>query len=117
MKAAILYFAIIIGGIIALPSPDKNISGTWILRSDENLCNSAVLRIKMQEGRWTGKADIPAEELYDKEIYSIAVERDSVFIRMYKDGPTIKARMVNDSTITGKKEQEGRTDGVEFKKN
>ena len=38
---------------------------------DASVCSPAVLHIKMHEGIWVGKIDIPEQQVYDKEIYAI----------------------------------------------
>ena len=117
MKLAILFVSVVITGLITLTAADdKNISGTWVMQSKDNSCSPAVIRIKMGEGIWQGKLDIPEQELYDKAIYSIKVSGDSVFISVAKDSPVIKAVFVNDSTIAGELLSAGRRDAVQFEK-
>jgi hypothetical protein len=116
MKAVILFFGIVLTSIFAISKADKNISGTWVLQTTDSSCSQPVLRIQMGEGIWKGKLDIPCQEVYDKEVYSIIVKGDSVFITIYKDGPAIKARIVNNTAIAGEREQEGRVDAIAFKK-
>ena len=117
MKLAILLVSVVITGAITLfGADDKNISGTWIMQSKDNSCSPAVIRIKMDEGIWRGKLDMPEQELYDKDIYSIKVSGDSVFISVAKDSPVIKAVFVNDSTIAGELLSGGSRDAVQFEK-
>jgi len=116
MKPFILLIVVAITSLFAISRADKNISGTWLMQEGDNAAQPPVFRIHMGEGRWEGKLDIPEQELYDRELQSIRVEGDSVFITVYKNGSTIYARRVNDSTITGVMKGESRTDTVRFKK-
>lgn len=118
MKPAVLLFAAFITGVITLSSSSsfKNIQGTWVMQSDNSPCSNNVLRIKMEEGIWAGKIDIPEQDIYDKEVFSIITKADSVFITVVKDGPVIKTAFVNDSTLTGELLVDGRPGFIKFLK-
>jgi len=115
MKTVILLFAAIVG-VIGFTSNDKNIRGTWSLQSMDNSCSKTILRINMGEGIWEGKMDIPEQEVYDKKVHSIKLSGDSVFITVFRNGSTINAKMVNDSSMTGTMKLEGCADEVLIKK-
>jgi hypothetical protein len=112
MKTLIFLTGITIMGLL-IPPPDKNIAGTWVLQGTDV---QPVFRIHMGEGIWKGTIDMPEQEVYDKEIHSIRVNKDSVFIKVYKDGPVINARMTNDSTLEGETQKEDRVDRFTFKR-
>jgi len=116
MKALIILIGMIVTGVIAIATADKNISGTWLMQQGDSPAYPPVLRINMNEGIWEGKMDIPQQELYNKKVHSIRVKGDSVFITVYKNGSTIFARVINDTAITGVMQTEGRQDAVKFKK-
>lgn len=116
MKLAILLFAVFITGVITLSGSEANISGTWVMRQNKILSNLPVMRIEMNKGIWQGKIDIPEVEEYDRDIHSIRVVNDSVFITLFKNGTTIHAALVNDSTLTGEMSLDGSKDPVTFVK-
>ncbi|MGB4845306.1 MAG: hypothetical protein WBP16_12645 [Ferruginibacter sp.] len=116
MKLAILIFSLFITGLITLTDSGANISGTWVMEADKVLYSPPVMHIEMGEGIWQGTIDIPEQEVYDKEIHSIRVKQDSIFITVYKDGPVINATLVNDNAIVGIMPVEGRVDTVRFNK-
>jgi hypothetical protein len=49
-------------------------------------------------------------------VHAIKVSGDSVFITVFKDGSTINAKMVSDSSMKGKMKLEGCIDDVMIKK-
>lgn len=116
MKLAILIFGLFITGLITLTDSGANIGGTWVLQADKVLYSPPVMHIEMGEGIWQGKIDIPEQEIYNKEIHSIRVKQDSVFVTVYKDGPVINAALIKDSAIVGIMLSEGRTDKLRFNK-
>ncbi|HMI79328.1 MAG TPA: hypothetical protein VK484_11075 [Ferruginibacter sp.] len=115
MKTAILLFAAIVG-VISFTGNNKDIRGTWSLQIINSGCSKTILRINMGEGAWEGKLDIPEQEVYDKKVHSIRMSGDSVFITVFKNGSTINAKMVNDSSMTGIMQLEGCADEVLIKK-
>jgi hypothetical protein len=112
MKTLIFLTGITIMGLL-IPAPDRNIGGTWVL---QGATDQPVFRLHMDEGIWKGTMDIREQEIFDKEIHSIKVKADSVFITVYKDGPVINALMVNDSTLEGTMQKEGRLDSFILKR-
>jgi hypothetical protein len=117
MKLAILVFATFITGLITLSSPVSNIKGTWVMQSQNSSCSNNVLRIKMNEGIWVAKIDIPEQQVYDREVFDISAKKDSVFITVFKNGPTIKAALVNETTIAGELVSDGKADAVKLVRN
>ena len=115
MKPIILLFAAIFG-LLTFSDNNKNIEGTWLLQTNDSLCSKTVIRIQMNEGIWEGKMDIPEQEIYDKEIWSIKVDKDNVLITAFKNGSTISGKMINDSTITGQMKIDSNVDPVMLKK-
>lgn len=116
MKPFILLIGVTITSLFAIRTADKNISGTWIMKQGDNPDQPPVLHIEMGEGIWQGKLDIPEQEVYGRKIRSIRVDGDSVFITVYKNGSTIYARKINDSSIIGIMKSDSRTDTVKLKK-
>lgn len=116
MKPFILLISVAITSLFAIGTADKNISGTWVMEQGDSSDQPPVFRIEMGEGIWEGKMDVPQQEVYDRKVHSIRVDGDSVFITVYKNGSTIYARRVNDSSITGMMKGESRIDTVKFKK-
>lgn len=116
MKFIILLFSIVAGGYILFskPSHNYNISGTWVMQGKKDVDDPAVLRIEMGKGFWEGKLDMPGQELYNHEIYSIISKQDSVFINLFKGGTVINAALVNDSTLAGEMLLEDKSDTIIF---
>lgn len=117
MKLAILLFATFITGLVTLSSSVTNFKGTWIMESQTSSCSNNVLRIKMHEGIWVAKIDIPEQQVYDREVFDITTKNDSVFITVFKNGPIIKAALLNDTTITGQLLGDGKADAVKLVRN
>jgi len=101
MKLAILLFGTFITGMITLSAPVKNISGTWVIQSAPGTCSPAVIRISMDEGVWVGKMDIPEQQVYDKDVYAIAVDGDSMLISVSESGNSINAKLETDNSLKG----------------
>lgn len=116
MKPLILLISVVITSLLAIGTGDKNISGTWIMVQGDGSNQPPVLRIKMGEGIWEGKLDLPQQEVYDRNVHSIRVDGDSIFITVYKNGPVVCARKINDNTISGKVKGGSSIDTVSFKK-
>lgn len=116
MKAIVLLIGVTLTSIIAVSRADKNISGTWIMQQGDNPANPPVLRIRMGEGIWEGKIDMPEQQVYDRRVESIRVDGDSVFITVYKGGPVIAAKCINENSIRGVLQGETATDPVALQK-
>ena len=116
MKPFVLLISVAITSLFAISTADKNISGTWVMEQGDSPDQPPVFRINMGEGIWEGKMDLPEQEVYDRKVHSIRVDDDSVFITVYKNGSTIYARRINNSSIIGLIKGESRTDTVKFKK-
>ena len=116
MKPFILLISIAITSLVVMLTTGSNISGTWIMEQGDSAANPPVFRIKMGEGIWKGKMDMPVQQVYDRPLHSIKVDGDSVFITVYKDGPVIFAKKTGDGVISGMMKQEGSEDEVVLKK-
>ena len=101
MKLAILLFGALITGLISLSTPATNIKGTWVMQSGQGSCSPTVIRISMDKGIWVGKVDIPEQQVYDKEVYDIRVNGDSVFINVSGSGNYIKAALKQGNSLEG----------------
>ena len=116
MKLAILLFGTFITGLISLSSPVKNIRGTWVMQTNPGMCSPTVIRIKMDEGVWVGKIDIPEQQVYDKEVYAITVKEDSVLIKVSRSGNYIKAVLESGNSLKGDIITENSRSAVQFVK-
>ena len=65
MKLLILIVTLATGSAFFLPK-QKDIAGTWVLDTTGKKCEPAVLHIQMAEGYFTGKLDMPDQQLYDR---------------------------------------------------
>lgn len=101
MKLAILLFTAFITGMITLSSPVQNIAGTWVMQAGAGNSSPVVIRISMEKGVWVGKMDIPEQQLYNKEVYAITVNGDSVQIDVSATGNRIKAQLQAGNRLTG----------------
>jgi len=101
MKFAILIFGTFITGMITLSSPVKNITGTWVMQAGAGSCSPAVIRVSMEKGVWVGKMDIPEQQLYNKEVYAIQVNGDSVCIEVSASGNRINAQLKTNNNLAG----------------
>ena len=67
MKLPILIVTLATGFAFFLPK-QKDIAGTWVLDTTGKKCEPAVLHIQMAEGYFTGKLDMPDQQLYDRPV-------------------------------------------------
>ncbi len=116
MKALILLVGITVASIVAISGADKNITGTWVMEQGDSRTSPPVIRIKMGEGIWEGRIDMPEQEVYDRKLGSVVLQGDSVFITIYKDGPKISARLLDNVTISGSLKNENRGEMILLKK-
>ncbi|HRI25709.1 MAG TPA: hypothetical protein PLZ45_13615 [Ferruginibacter sp.] len=116
MKAFLFLISIVLTSVVAITSADTNIAGTWVMVKGDDAGNPPVFHIRMGEGIWEGTMDIPGQQVYDRNVYRIKVNGDSVYITAYKDGSTIYARRVDEQHIVGLMKGETRVDTVLFKK-
>ncbi len=101
MKAFILLLGVTLTSIVAISKADRNITGTWVMEQGDSKTHSPILHIKMGEGIWEGRIDMPEQQVYDRKIESIRIDGDSVFLTIYKDGPMIAAKLADQHTIRG----------------
>lgn len=116
MKFIVLLFSVVVTGVVTLLPGENNIGGTWVMDTGKNDCSPAVIRINMNKGIWEGFMDIPAERVFDKPVYSIVVNGDSVFIKVSKEGNSINAELVNGNILEGNLVTDAGRDAIKFTK-
>lgn len=107
MKAFILLLGVTLTSIVAISNADRNITGTWVMEQGDSKTHPPILHIKMGEGIWEGRIDIPEQQVYDRKIERISIDADSIFLTIYKGGPMIAAELADQHTIRGIMEGEG----------
>ena len=115
MKLLILVIPLVIGSIILFPK-QKDISGTWILDNTGKKFETTILHIQMAEGYYTGKLDIPDQELYDQPV-GIRLNKDRVKILLDEKGNCFIEGKISDSSLTGNVVVDGKPQPVRFTKN
>ena len=100
MKLLILIGVLATGTVFLMPK-QKDIAGTWVLDTKERKWEAAVLRIQMAEGYFTGRLDIPEQEVYDKPVF-IQMKKDSIKIVLDNRQSCFIEAAVTDSVLSGK---------------
>ncbi|HEV8284606.1 MAG TPA: hypothetical protein VGQ09_09855 [Chitinophagaceae bacterium] len=112
MKILILIGVLTAGSIFLLPK-QKNIAGTWVLETEGKKCETTILRIQMAEGYFTGRVDMPEQQVYDQPVL-IQQKKDSIKILLDKNGSCFIEAAVNDSTLIGKSVVSDKAQSVKF---
>ena len=115
MKLLILAISLLIGSIFLFPK-QKDISGTWILDNTRKKFETTILHIQMGEGFYTGKLDIPDQELYDQPV-GVRLNKDHVKILLDEKGNCFIEGNISDSSLTGNVVVDGKAQPVRFTKN
>src|SRR4030095_15019738 len=100
MKVLILLGILTTGSMFLLPF-QKDLAGTWVLDTSGKNCESAVLRIRMAEGYFTGVLDIPEQELYDQPV-TIETKNEKIKILLDRNGTCFIDGVLSDSLIVGR---------------
>jgi hypothetical protein len=112
MKLLILICVLATGTVFLMPK-QKDIAGTWVLDTKERKWEVAVLRIQMAEGYFTGRLDIPEQQVYDKPV-SVQIKKDSIKIGLDDRGSCFIEAAVTDSVLSGRSVICGMTKAVRF---
>jgi hypothetical protein len=100
------------GSAFFLPG-QKDIEGTWVLDTTGKKCEAAVLRIQMAEGYFTGKLDIPDQQLYDQPV-TVQYNDEKIKILLDPKGSCFIEGIVTDSLILGQSAVCGQMEPVRF---
>lgn len=100
------------GSAFLLPR-QKDIEGTWVLDTTGKKCEAAVLRIQMAEGYFTGKLDIPDQQLYDQPV-TVQFNEEKIKIILDPRGSCFIEGIVTDSLIIGQSAVCGQMEPVRF---
>jgi len=112
MKLLILIITLATGSAFFLPKP-KDIEGTWILDTMGKKCEAAVLRIQMTQGYFTGRLDIPDQQLYDQAV-TIQFNQDKIKVLLDSKGSCFIEGVVTDSLILGQSSVCSQMEPVKF---
>jgi len=112
MKLLILIVTLATGSAFFLPK-QKEIAGTWVLDTTGKKCEAAVLHIQMAEGYFTGKLDIPDQQLYDQPVI-VQFNEDKIKILLDPKGNCFIEGIVTDSLILGQSAVCGQMEPVRF---
>ena len=112
MKLLILIVMLVAGSAFLLPK-QKDIAGTWVLDTTGKKCEPAVLRIQMAEGYFTGKLDMPDQQLYDRPV-TVQFNQDKIKILLDPKGSCFIEGTVTDSLILGRSVVCGKMEPVKF---
>ena len=112
MKLLILIITLATGSAFFLPT-QNDIAGTWVLDTTGKKCEKAVLRIQMAEGYFTGKLDIPDQQLYDQPV-TVQFNQDKIRILLDAKGSCFIEGVVTDSLILGQSAVCGQMEPVKF---
>jgi hypothetical protein len=112
MKLLILIVTLATGSAFFLPK-QNDIAGTWVLDTTGKKCEAAVLRIAMSEGYFTGKLDIPDQQLYDQPV-TIQFNQDKIKVLLDSKGSCFIEGIVTDSLILGQSSVCGHMEPVKF---
>jgi hypothetical protein len=112
MKLLILIVTLATGSAFFLPK-QSDIEGTWVLDTTGKKCEAAILRIAMAEGYFTGKLDIPDQQLYD-QLVTIQFNQDKIKVLLDSKGTCFIEGIVTDSLILGQSSVCGQMEPVKF---
>ena len=112
MKLLILIVTLAAGSAFFLPK-QKDIAGTWVLDTTGKKCEPAVLHIQMAEGYFTGKLDMPDQQLYDRPV-TVQLNQDKIKIWLDPKGSCFIEGTVTDSLILGRSFVCGKMEPVQF---
>jgi hypothetical protein len=112
MKLLILIVTLATGYTFFLPK-QKDIAGTWVLDTTGKKCEPAVLHIQMAEGYFTGKLDMPDQQLYDRPV-TVQFNQDKIKILLDPKGSCFIEGTVTDSLILGRSVVCGKMEPVKF---
>lgn len=112
MKLLILIAMLATGSTFFLPK-QNSIAGTWVLDTSGKKCEAAVLRIQMAEGYFTGKLDIPDQQLYDQPV-TVQFNQDKIKVLLDPKGSCFIEGIVTDSLILGQSSVCGQMEPVKF---
>lgn len=112
MKLLLLFGVLLMGTAFLVPG-QKNIAGTWVLETQEKQCETAVLRIQMTEGHFTGSLDIPDQQVYDRPV-SIELRKNKVKILLDDNGSCFLELDIADSSLKGQSHVGNKTRPVKF---
>ena len=112
MKLLILIVTLATGSAFFLPG-QKDIAGTWVLDTTGKKCEPAVLHIQMAEGYFTGKLDIPDQQLYDQPV-TVQFNQDKIKVLLDSKGSCFIEGIVTDSLILGQSAVCGQMEPVKF---
>src|SRR5580765_7675642 len=112
MKLLILIVTLATGSAFFLPT-QKDIAGTWVLDTTGKKCEPAVLHIQMAEGYFTGKLDMPDQQLYDR-LVTIQFDQDKIKILLDPKGSCFIEGTITDSLILGRSVVCGKMEPVKF---
>jgi hypothetical protein len=99
MKMLLLAGMLATGSAVFLPK-QNDISGTWVLDTSGKKCETAVLRVQMADGYFTGKLDMPDQQLYDQKVL-IQYNNDKIKILLDDKGSCFIEGIATDSLILG----------------
>jgi len=112
MKLLILIVTLATGSTFFLPK-QHDIAGTWVLDTTGKKCEAAVLHIQMAEGYFTGKLDMPDQQLYDQPV-TVQFNEDRIKILLDAKGNCFIEGIVTDSLILGQSAVCGQMEPVKF---
>lgn len=114
MKLVVLIVGLASASLLLL-SPRQDISGTWVLDTNGKTFEPAILKIKMQQGYFSGRLDIPDQQLYDQPV-SIRLDKARVKVLLDHGGTCFIEGVVSDSLIIGNSFVENKGTAVKFRR-
>jgi len=112
MKLLILIVTLATGSTLFLPK-QNDIAGTWVLDTTGKKCEAAILHIQMAEGYFTGKLDMPDQQLYDQPV-TVQFSQGKIKILIDAKGSCFIEGIATDSLILGQSAVCGQTAPVKF---
>jgi hypothetical protein len=112
MKLLILIVMLATGSTFFLPK-QNDIAGTWVLDTTGKKCESAILHIQIAEGYFTGKLDMPDQQLYDQPV-TVQFSQNKIKILLDPKGSCFIEGIVTDSLILGQSAVCGQMEPVKF---
>jgi hypothetical protein len=112
MKLLIL-LGLLATGTLFLTPRQKNVTGTWVLDTKEKKCEAAVLRIQLAESYFSGKLDMPEQQVYDKPV-GVQVATDSIKIWLDSDKTCFIKAVIADSVFIGRSFIGNKSEAVRF---
>jgi hypothetical protein len=104
---------ILIGGLFFFKSRHASLPGTWVMNTGTESMSPPVLRIRMGEGIFEARLDMPDQLLYELPV-SVVNAGDSLKVVLDEFGTCYLIVTVSDDHLTGRSVVDGASKPVAF---